>query len=153
MNAPYSQTEAIGGGGKNKNSDLAGYGGDCTDGHEMGEMEMTSVTGATSELASPPSSASGGLGSLHCFVKYDFDKTALVVTIASCQDLPAKDAAAKSRYRFRILPYLRYFPTQRLLLSVSRARRCYNGSALAPSSLHCVVESVVRCYNDVQHRF
>ena len=37
------------------------------------------------------------LGSLHCSIRYCFDKNALVVTVNKCQNLPAKDAAAKSR--------------------------------------------------------
>ncbi len=39
----------------------------------------------------------GALGTLHCTARYDFEKTALVVTINRCHNLPAKDTAAKSR--------------------------------------------------------
>jgi hypothetical protein len=38
-----------------------------------------------------------GLGRLRATIKYCFDKNALVVTVNSCEGLPAKDAAAKSR--------------------------------------------------------
>ena len=37
------------------------------------------------------------LGSLHCTIRYSFDKNALVVTVNRCENLPAKDSAAKSR--------------------------------------------------------
>ena len=40
----------------------------------------------------------GQLGTLHCTARYDFDKSALVVTVNRCKNLPAKDASAKSRY-------------------------------------------------------
>ena len=40
----------------------------------------------------------GQLGTLHCTARYDFDKSALVVTVNRCRNLPAKDASAKSRY-------------------------------------------------------
>ena len=43
----------------------------------------------------------GQLGTLHCTAKYDFDKSALVVTVNRCKNLPAKDASAKSRYVFQ----------------------------------------------------
>lgn len=36
------------------------------------------------------------LGTLHCTIKYDFDKNALIVTINKCVNLPAKDTTAKS---------------------------------------------------------
>ena len=39
----------------------------------------------------------GKLGTLHCTARYDFDKSALVVTVNRCKNLPAKDASAKSR--------------------------------------------------------
>ena len=38
------------------------------------------------------------LGTLHCTMKYSFDKNALIVTVNRCENLPAKDSAAKSRY-------------------------------------------------------
>ena len=38
------------------------------------------------------------LGTLHCTIRYSFDKNALVVTVNRCENLPAKDTAAKSRY-------------------------------------------------------
>ena len=38
------------------------------------------------------------LGTLHCTMKYSFDKNALIVTVNKCENLPAKDSAAKSRY-------------------------------------------------------
>ncbi len=37
------------------------------------------------------------LGTLHCTMRYSFDKNALVVTVNRCENLPAKDSAAKSR--------------------------------------------------------
>ena len=37
------------------------------------------------------------LGRLRCTVKYCFEKNALVVTINTCENLPAKDVANKSR--------------------------------------------------------
>ena len=37
------------------------------------------------------------LGTLHCTMKYSFDKNALIVTVNRCENLPAKDSAAKSR--------------------------------------------------------
>jgi len=37
------------------------------------------------------------LGTLHCTMKYSFDKNALIVTVNKCENLPAKDSAAKSR--------------------------------------------------------
>jgi hypothetical protein len=33
-------------------------------------------------------------------MRYSFDKNALVVTVNRCENLPAKDSAAKSRLRF-----------------------------------------------------
>lgn len=36
------------------------------------------------------------LGTLHCTMRYSFDKNALVVTVNRCENLPAKDSAAKS---------------------------------------------------------
>jgi len=36
------------------------------------------------------------LGTLHCTMKYSFDKNALIVTVNRCENLPAKDSAAKS---------------------------------------------------------
>jgi len=36
------------------------------------------------------------LGTLHCTIRYSFDKNALVVTVNRCENLPAKDTAAKS---------------------------------------------------------
>jgi len=36
------------------------------------------------------------LGTLHCTMKYSFDKNALIVTVNKCENLPAKDSAAKS---------------------------------------------------------
>jgi len=36
------------------------------------------------------------LGMLHCTIRYSFDKNALVVTVNSCENLPAKDSTAKS---------------------------------------------------------
>jgi hypothetical protein len=38
-----------------------------------------------------------GLGTLFCTIKYCFEKSALVVTVNRCHNLPAKDTAAKSR--------------------------------------------------------
>ena len=38
------------------------------------------------------------LGTLHCTMKYSFDKNALIVTVNRCVNLPAKASAAKSRY-------------------------------------------------------
>ena len=38
-----------------------------------------------------------GLGGLRATVKYCFDKNALVVTVNACENLPPKDAQAKSR--------------------------------------------------------
>ena len=37
------------------------------------------------------------LGTLHCTIRYSFDKNALVVTVNRCENLPAKDSTAKSR--------------------------------------------------------
>ena len=37
------------------------------------------------------------LGTLHCTIRYSFEKNALVVTVNRCENLPAKDTAAKSR--------------------------------------------------------
>ena len=52
------------------------------------------------DLDSCSGTAAGGvaLGTLHCTVKYCFDKNALIVTVNKCQNLPAKDPAAKSRF-------------------------------------------------------
>lgn len=36
------------------------------------------------------------LGTLHCTIRYSFDKNALVVTVNRCENLPPKDSAAKS---------------------------------------------------------
>jgi len=36
------------------------------------------------------------LGTLHCTIRYSFDKNALVVTVNRCENLPAKDSTAKS---------------------------------------------------------
>ena len=44
------------------------------------------------------SGVGGQLGTLHCTSRYDFDKSALIVTVNRCKNLPAKDASAKSRY-------------------------------------------------------
>ena len=38
------------------------------------------------------------LGTLHCTIRYSFDKNALVVTVNRCENLPAKDSTAKSRF-------------------------------------------------------
>ena len=38
------------------------------------------------------------LGTLHCTMRYCFDKNALIVTVNRCENLPAKDSAAKSRW-------------------------------------------------------
>ena len=43
------------------------------------------------------------LGTLHCTMKYSFDKNALIVTVNRCENLPAKDSAAKSRYNIVIV--------------------------------------------------
>jgi len=43
-----------------------------------------------------PSDPSQVLGTLHCTIRYSFDKNALVVTVNRCENLPAKDSTAKS---------------------------------------------------------
>merc|ERR1712223_1876212 len=40
-----------------------------------------------------PSDPSQVLGTLHCTIRYSFDKNALVVTVNRCENLPAKDSA------------------------------------------------------------
>lgn len=67
---------------------------------DVGGREDETCMGATATTELNGSSSSSELGTLHATVKYDFDKTALVVTIAGCKNLPAKDAAAKSRYEY-----------------------------------------------------
>lgn len=42
------------------------------------------------------SDSSQVLGTLHCTIRYSFDKNALVVTVNRCENLPAKDSTAKS---------------------------------------------------------
>ena len=41
------------------------------------------------------------LGRLFFTVKYSFEKTALIVTINKCSNLPAKDSTNKTRWEFR----------------------------------------------------
>ena len=53
-----------------------------------------------SDLVDSRNGDNGQLGTLHCTARYDFDKSALVVTVNRCKNLPAKDASAKSRYGF-----------------------------------------------------
>ncbi len=46
--------------------------------------------------AAGPEGGSQVLGTLHCTIRYSFDKNALVVTVNRCENLPAKDSTAKS---------------------------------------------------------
>lgn len=56
---------------------------------------MESVCGS---ISSSSTDANQVLGTLHCTIRYSFEKNALVVTVNRCENLPAKDTAAKSRY-------------------------------------------------------
>ena len=58
-----------------------------------GNFDKTSVTSVGEFGNAGP----GHLGKLHSTVRYCFEKNALIVTINMCENLPAKDTAAKSR--------------------------------------------------------
>merc|ERR1719410_11742 len=60
------------------------------------EIEGTLRRSSTSGQIVEPSDPSQVLGTLHCTIRYSFDKNALVVTVNRCENLPAKDSAAKS---------------------------------------------------------
>lgn len=71
--------------------------------HEANESHAPEAGGSLRRASSgldldqmPLGSLETALGTLHCTVKYCFDKNALIVTINKCQNLPAKDMAAKS---------------------------------------------------------
>ena len=59
-----------------------------------GTLRRSSTSGQIVESSDP----SQVLGTLHCTIRYSFDKNALVVTVNRCENLPAKDSTAKSRY-------------------------------------------------------
>ena len=61
------------------------------------EIEGTLRRSSTSGQIVEPSDPSQVLGTLHCTIRYSFDKNALVVTVNRCENLPAKDSTAKSR--------------------------------------------------------
>jgi len=60
------------------------------------EIEGTLRRSSTSGQIVEPSDPSQVLGTLHCTIRYSFDKNALVVTVNRCENLPAKDSTAKS---------------------------------------------------------
>merc|ERR1712066_390695 len=51
---------------------------------------------ASSSAASASLDPNQVLGTLHCTMKYSFDKNALIVTVNRCENLPAKDSNSKS---------------------------------------------------------
>lgn len=55
-------------------------------------LRRSSTSGQIVESSDP----SQVLGTLHCTIRYSFDKNALVVTVNRCENLPAKDSTAKS---------------------------------------------------------
>merc|ERR1719266_2174201 len=66
-----------------------------------GTLRRSSTSGqivepCTSGQIVEPSDPNQVLGTLHCTMKYSFDKNALIVTVNKCENLPAKDSAAKS---------------------------------------------------------
>ena len=61
--------------------------GDGGSGYIRRESADLAITGAEDQV----------LGTLHCTMKYSFDKNALIVTVNKCVNLPPKDLAAKSR--------------------------------------------------------
>merc|ERR1712242_462193 len=60
------------------------------------EIEGTLRRSSTSGQIVEPSDPSQVLGTLHCTIRYCFDKNVLVVTVNRCENLPAKDSTAKS---------------------------------------------------------
>lgn len=61
------------------------------------EICATIRRSSSGHVFEPTSEASNQvLGTLHCTIRYSFDKNALVVTVNRCENLPAKDTAAKS---------------------------------------------------------
>ncbi len=60
------------------------------------EIEGTLRRSSSGQITEP-SDPSQVLGTLHCTIRYSFDKNALVVTVNRCENLPAKDSTAKSR--------------------------------------------------------
>jgi len=60
------------------------------------EIVETLRRSSTSGQIVEPSDPSQVLGTLHCTIRYSFDKNALVVTVNRCENLPAKDSTAKS---------------------------------------------------------
>merc|ERR1712227_396327 len=79
-------------------SDMYGDLADITDengpliGSDDPGMRRRASSSASTSLVDP----NQVLGTLHCTMKYSFDKNALIVTVNRCENLPAKDSAAKS---------------------------------------------------------
>ena len=87
---PFQISGLTGLGGVDNNRDLDLESGDLNDGFARRESHDLAVT----------ASGEGGdqvLGTMHCTMKYSFDKNALIVTVNKCVNLPPKDIAAKSR--------------------------------------------------------
>jgi len=68
--------------------------GDVVD-HQTEIVETLRRSSSSGQIVEP-SDPSQVLGTLHCTIRYSFDKNALVVTVNRCENLPAKDSAAKS---------------------------------------------------------
>merc|ERR1712223_1275215 len=61
------------------------------------EQETISEIRRSSSVSEAPTESNDQiLGTLHCTIRYSFDKNALVVTVNRCENLPAKDSTAKS---------------------------------------------------------
>ena len=59
---------------------------------------MTVVPPATAAMVNYTENEDGaGLGKLLFTIKYSFEKTALIVTVNKCTNLPAKDTANNTR--------------------------------------------------------
>ena len=62
------------------------------------EVCATLRRSSSGHVFEPSTESNQILGTLHCTIRYSFDKNALVVTVNRCENLPAKDSSAKSRY-------------------------------------------------------
>ncbi len=74
---------------------MNGYGVGDMDDH--GEPMTSEMTSSSASASLDPNQV---LGTLHCTMKYSFDKNALIVTVNRCENLPAKDSNSKSRYLY-----------------------------------------------------
>lgn len=60
------------------------------------EVCATLRRSSSGHVFEPSTESNQILGTLHCTIRYSFDKNALVVTVNRCENLPAKDSSAKS---------------------------------------------------------